>query len=403
MSSGISSAIALMGARSASPKTFTVSRPRNFREAFAGASFTHTSPSPIISCTRARLTDSRRAATNESSRLPASSAATEIRMGNACVTRRRIADATRPKDVSSLRYTLPMLKRMLPNAWWSRCLWIVATYILAADVLPNLLLVLVNSAGYLPYSDRPGPGWQMPHLPTGAELRFFVGFASLPLEGTVFYGLIFAAEGWILGFCSLPRWVLRVLASPTAFLASGLMMAAAGWMIAISSFGVYMAAGCGALWGLFVFPRLVPRMSYILPIAPRIALPVVIFIGGVLWLVKTLLPDPGLTNGKIEVIRRDDVGVDFSTVDLSYVGPSIAREAKGSGRYVLGNRMEFTTRSRNQVRVLLVIDDDQPIAHTFLLPRSGDAIYRQSLGKWNEEQAKARSSKISLELSSQNS
>jgi hypothetical protein len=296
-----------------------------------------------------------------------------------------------------------MLKRMLPNSWWSRGLWIVATYVIAADLLPILLLVFVNSIGYLPYSDRPGPGWQMPHLPAVEELQFFVSFASLLLKGTAFYGLIFAAAGWVLGFCLLPRWGLRVLAAPTAFLASGLMMAAGGWMIAISSMGVYTAAGCGALWGVFVFPRLVPRMSHALPIAARVALPVVMLAGGTYGLVKPMLPDPGLTNAKIEIIRRDDAGADLSQLDLSYVGSSIAREAKGSGKYVSVNRMEFTTDGRNQVRVLLIIDDDRPIAHAFLLPRGGDAVYRQSQGKWNEEREEVRKSKLSLELSSRDS
>ena len=296
-----------------------------------------------------------------------------------------------------------MLKRMLPNTWWSRILWIVPTYVIAADLLPNSLLVLVNSAGYLPYSDRPGPGWQRPHLPTGDELRFFVGFASLLLKGTAFYGVLFAAAGLVLGFCLLPRWGLRVMATPTAFLTSGLMMAAAGWMIAISSMGVYTAAGCGALWGLFVFPRLVPRMSYVLPIAARIALPVIMLTGSTYWLVKPMLPDPGLTNAKIEIVRRDDAGVDLSQVDLSYLGPTIPREAKGSGKYISVNRMEFATDGRKQVRVLLIIDDDHPIAHVFPLPRSGDAIYRQSQGKWHQERAETRRSKLSLELSSRDS
>lgn len=240
----------------------------------------------------------------------------------------------------------------------------------------------------------------MPHLATVAELRFFVGFASLLLKGTAFYGLIFAAAAWVLGFCSLPRWVLRVLATPTAFLASGLMMAAGGWIIAISSVGVYTAAGCGALWGVFVFPRLVPRNSHALPIAARVALPIVMLTGGTYWLVGPMLPDPGLTNAKIEIIRRDEAGADLSQVDLSYVGPSIAREATGSGKYVSVNRMEFTSYTRNQVRVLLIIDDDRPIAHAFLLPREGDAVYRQSQGKWTEERAEARKSRLSLELTS---
>lgn len=293
-----------------------------------------------------------------------------------------------------------MLKRMLPNASWSRALWIVATYVFAADLLPNLLLILLNSAGYLPYSDRPGPGWQMPHFPTGQELQFFAGFSFLLLKGSAFYGLMFAAAGWVLGFCLLPRWALRVLAAPTAFLASGLMMAAGGWMIAISPIGICTAAGCGALWGLFLFPRLVPRTSYALPTAARISLPLIMLVGAMYLLAKPMLPDHGLTNAKIEIIRRDEAGVDLSQVDLSYVGPSISREASGSGKYAPVNRMEFETDGRNQVRILLIIDDDLPIAHTFLLPRSGDAIYRQSQERWKEERAEARNSRLSLELSS---
>jgi hypothetical protein len=144
-------------------------------------------------------------------------------------------------------------------------------------------------------------------------------------------------------------------------------------------------------------------MTYVLPIAARIALPVVMLAGGTYWLAKPMLPDSRLTNAKVEVLRQDDAGADLSQVDLSYVGPSIAREVKGSAKYASVNRMEFTTDGRNQVRVLLIIDDVRPIAHTFQLPQAGDAIYRQSQGRWNEERAEARKSRLSLALSSQDS
>jgi hypothetical protein len=135
----------------------------------------------------------------------------------------------------------------------------------------------------------------------------------------------------------------------------------------------------------------------------RIALPVAMFVGSMYWLVKPMLPDPGLTNAKIEVIRRNDAGADLSQVDLSYLGPSIAQEAKGGGKYTFTNKMEFRTDDRNQVRILLIIDDDRPIPHEFLLPREGDAIYRQAQGQWREERAEARKSKLALELSSRDS
>jgi hypothetical protein len=111
-----------------------------------------------------------------------------------------------------------------------------------------------------------------------------------------------------------------------------------------------------------------------------------------------MLPDPGLTNAKVEVVRRDNGGADLSQIDLSYIG--LSRQASGSGKYASVNRMEFTTDSRNQLRVLLIVDDDRAVGHTFALPRTGYAVYRQSQGRWKEERAEARNSKISLQLDS---
>ena len=291
-----------------------------------------------------------------------------------------------------------MVKRALPTAWWSRCLLTLATYIIAADFLPTLLLVAINSIGYLPYSDRPGPGWQTPHLPRLDELRFFAGFALLLLPPTALYGSFFAIGAGILGLCRLPRWALRTVAVAPAFLAGGLLMAGVGWFIAVSAVGVYIAAGCTSLWGLFIFPALVPRTNHVLPYAARVAIPVLLLFSSTYLLVRPMLPDPGLTNAKVEVVRRDNGGADLSQIDLSYIG--LSRQASGSGKYASVNRMEFTTDSRNQLRVLLIVDDDRAVGHTFALPRTGYAVYRQSQGRWKEERAEARNSKISLQLDS---
>jgi hypothetical protein len=291
-----------------------------------------------------------------------------------------------------------MVKRALPTAWWSRCLLTLATYIIAADFLPTLFLVAVNSIGYLPYSDRPGPGWQAPHLPFPAELKFFVGFAVLLLPASALYGSFFAIGAAILSFCRLPRWTLRTVAVVPAFLAGGLVMAGVGWFIAISTVGVYMAAGCAGLWGLFIFPALVPSTTRVLPHAARVAIPVLLSFAGTYLLVRQMLPDPGLTNAKIEVVRRDSAGVDLSQIDLSYI--ELSPQANGLGKYVSANRMEFKTDSRNQLRLLLIVDDDRAVGHTFALPRSGYAIYRQNQGRWQEERSGSRNSKLSLQLES---
>ncbi len=177
-------------------------------------------------------------------------------------------------------------------------------------------------------------------------------------------------------------------------------MAGVGWFIAISAVGVYLAAGCAGLWGFCIFPPLVPRTNHALPNTVRMAVPVLMLLMATYFLLKPMLPAPGLTNAKIEVVRRDNTGNDLSQVDLSYVGSSLARQATGSSKYASVNRMEFTTDTRNQLRVLLIVDDDRAIGHTFVLPRTGYAIYRQAQGQWKEERAESRKSKILLQLNS---
>jgi hypothetical protein len=287
-----------------------------------------------------------------------------------------------------------------PKTWWSSLLWVAVTYVLATDLLPNLLLVVVNSGGYLPYSDRPGPGWQRPHLPSKDELQVFLFLAVILLRGTALYGSLFALLAGLLGVCRVPRWGLRLIATPMAFVSSGIMMSAAGWMIAISSMGVYTAAVCGGLWGLLVFPRLVPQTSYTPPRAVRIIAPVLLFVAGGYWLIRPFLPDRALTNARVEVIRK--IGPGQAPLSFDYLGPQFAGEVKQANAYASVSRMEFVTDGRNQSRALLIVDDPQPIAHTFVLPRTGIAVYRQSHGVWREEQSGGKPSDISVTLTAFN-
>ncbi len=294
-----------------------------------------------------------------------------------------------------------MLKWPHVKTWSLAFLWVALSYILMVDLLPNLILIAINSIGYLPYSDRPGPGWQLPHLPSAAELEFFFGFALLLLRGTILYGVLFAVLAWLLGFCQVPRWGLRFIATPLAFVSAGIMMAAAGWMIAVAPVGVYTAAMCGGLWGLLVLPRLVPKPSYVPPLAIRIIAPLLVFAVGGFWLIRPLLPNRALTNGKVEVISRDTArSVPFS---FDFLGTDFTGSIKQVTQYSSVTRLEFTTDGRNQVRALLIVDDPQPVAHTFVLPRTGTAVYRQDHGVWTQEHVSGRLSDISVTLTSFNS
>ncbi len=123
---------------------------------------------------------------------------------------------------------MPKLSKI--KIWSSSLLWVLITYVLATDFLVNLLLVVVNSSGYLPYSDRPGPGWQRPHLPSKEELQFFLSFALFLLRGTALYGGLFAALARAFGVLPHSSMGSSAHRYAFAFFASGIMMAAAGWI-----------------------------------------------------------------------------------------------------------------------------------------------------------------------------
>lgn len=293
------------------------------------------------------------------------------------------------------------MKWSRPKKWWSSLLWIVATYVLATDLLPNLLLLAINSGGYLPYSDRPGPGWQSPHLPSKEELQLFLGFAVLLLKGTAFYGSLFALLSVILGLCRVPQYGIRLTATILALISSGIMMAAAGWMIAISPIGIYISAICGGLWGLLIFPCLVPKFAYTPPLAIRIMVPLLALGVGGYWLISPMLPNRALTNAKVEIIRKSPT--EQTPLSLAYLGPGFADRLTEANKYMPVSRMEFATDGKNQVRVLLIVDDPQPTAHTFVLPRTGVVIYRQHNGVWKEEQSGGKPSDISMTFTTFNS
>jgi hypothetical protein len=119
-----------------------------------------------------------------------------------------------------------------------------------------LLLVAVSAIGYLPYSDRPGPGWYAAHIPNLHEVgyyaswaTFFVGPFAL-LWGTLLFVLVRA-----LGWFATPRWLVRTIAVIFAFFLSLVGLAATGWYIAIAGVVVYGGAVIGSLFGGWILPR----------------------------------------------------------------------------------------------------------------------------------------------------
>ncbi|HEY5328911.1 MAG TPA: hypothetical protein VIJ79_03425 [Acidobacteriaceae bacterium] len=281
---------------------------------------------------------------------------------------------------------MTMLKHWRPKKWWSCFLWIAATYIVAADVLPNLLLLIVNCIGYLPYSDRPGPGWQRPHLPSKEELQFFLGFAMLMLKPTAIYSTGFAIAGTLFRLCSLPRWLIRLIAALPAFLAAGLMMAGVGWMIAISSFGVYLAAGCGLVWALFIFPLLIAPRAVHLPLAARIALPTALVLSGLLGLLYPMLPRTPEAAVNVDLMRLTPGTQPYTGLPAGPFGaeiPRIVQNLNLRGDIHGGEQlMQGNSGTSDGIEALFIAT--QPITHhqSLNLPAHGAVVYVLAGDKW---------------------
>lgn len=265
----------------------------------------------------------------------------------------------------------------MPTTWWSRLLWIVLTYVFFADVLPNLLLLLINCSGYLPYSDRPGPGWQAPHWPQISELGFFFGFALYMGIPTVLYGLGQTLLAFVYGVCSLPKWLVRILGAVLGFLAAGLLMEGAGWMIAMSALGVYIAAGCGLLWGLLVMPALMsPREQYF-PTTLRIAFPLLLDSAAVLYLIYPLIPKTPVAPVTFELNRVTNGGDLVRADKTPYLKPETQAEIDGLNLHgeIHGGVQSSQGTDGNDVDVVVLAL--QPIDREYKLdvPAQGHVVY----------------------------
>jgi hypothetical protein len=132
----------------------------------------------------------------------------------------------------------------------------IGFYVLVAFGAPLVAMVVMSFVGYVPYSDRPGPGWYGLRLAiTAREIQFFVewwaftGLYAMPVGA-----LLFALQG-VLRAVRAPRWLVATICGVAAFVLSASLALATGWYIAISEVPVAVAALAGGVYGAFLLPR----------------------------------------------------------------------------------------------------------------------------------------------------
>lgn len=165
-----------------------------------------------------------------------------------------------------------------------------------------LTLTISSAVGYLPYSDRPGPGWIEPSFSFG-QVGYYLSWSVLLLPPTAIYGTMLFAWLRVLSVLGTPRLLLKVFAALGAGLLANVLAAGVGWYIAIAAFPVYVATALGAGWGALLLPRYLgprppPRSRWM-----RWAGSSLVMLGGVGAAYWTFLAPPGGQTLSLSVVR----------------------------------------------------------------------------------------------------
>jgi len=177
-----------------------------------------------------------------------------------------------PPVAAIVTWTIPLTESSQPvKAFvktWFNILWSYSLLVILSFVL---LLVGLSAVGYLPYSDRPGPGWDNipPHLPTLEEIRYFGGWAvPLLLMCYLSGSVLFIFMAWI-RWLALPMWLARVMGGLFCSVVSMLAVADVGWYIALDVAVTNCVGLFALLFGAVILPRVSPQRAVELSLTSR--------------------------------------------------------------------------------------------------------------------------------------
>ena len=248
-----------------------------------------------------------------------------------------------------------------------------------------LLLVVSSAIGYLPYSDRPGPGWFSPHLPTLQELRFFGSWAFFFVGPfALFWGAVLFLFVRLTGWLGAPKWLLRVLGGFFAGALGLLGIAAAGWYIALSAAAVYGGAILGVIFGAILLPRFA-----ILRLEPQrawwqwaaIAGSAVLLAGGIVY---PLLPNLDAQSLEVRIMRLVP-GPEKITVESSGLKQTEVTVLNSLGLHgkLHGGLQSISGGGDKKARVLIVVRAPISSKITFREPKATNVVYVQDGDRWN--------------------
>ena len=248
-----------------------------------------------------------------------------------------------------------------------------------------LVLLLSTAIGYVPYSDRPGPGWYNAHLPTLREVEFFAGWAfffvgpfALLWGGFLF--LFVRLSGWL----GAPKWLLRILGGVFGTILGLLGTEAAGWYIALSAIGVYAGAVLGLAYGTILLPRFAATRAGERRAWRWIAIAGVTVVL-IVEIIYPLLPDRSAQSLQVEIMRLAPGPEEITAENnrgLTTTEVEVLRSLGLRGE-LHGGIQSFSGGGEKQARALILFRG--PISNKVVLrePKATDVVYVQEGESWN--------------------
>ena len=244
--------------------------------------------------------------------------------------------------------------------------------------------------GYLPYSDRPGPGWWgRVHWPSLAEAGTYLCFAPWFGYFCLIFGVGIFLLSLVLGFASSPKWLNRILGGVISVLAAGLAVAGAGWYFALAEIGPDVAMLFGLIYGAFLFPRFVFLRERRLPMWLRAGVISLTSAAFIFWIVSPLLPHKPIPQINFQLNRITPGNQVYSKVTEQFLGAGIAKEVAGLG--IVGDVHGGIGGggggggggdSRHPLNVLLIALEPIDREFKLQLPQSGYVVYVLKDHQW---------------------
>lgn len=257
----------------------------------------------------------------------------------------------------------------------------VGSYVAIMVVGLTLTLTISSAVGYLPYSDRPGPGWTEPFF-SFELLGFYVGWSVLLLLPSAVYGSVVFAILRLLHTFNAPLILIRVMGALSAGYIALVLAVGIGWYIAMAPFPAFIAAGLGAAWGSIVVPRCLGpparrRAGWVRWVGGSLVL--LVGIGG---LYRTFGPRygqelrfqivramPSADESRVELEPRERAMLDSLLPGVRFDGVMMGTSTNGD--------------TVNRARMLIVITGPVTTEARLRQPKGVGVVYVQRDGEWD--------------------